>query len=143
MNPYEQMDNEGRDIVTSLFNNKMHLVAGEASDRYDLSGSTISDGDFYIEVKYRPEVSSTNFNTDMLEYKKMDALRNIDRNATHFYFMIFNDDVARCHNLKKISIMDVRIDNRNCPVASAENKGYENKLVIDLPAKNARVYKWK
>jgi hypothetical protein len=108
---------------------------------YDLSGST--KGNFYIEVKNRPDLKSTAYNTDILEYHKLSNLRNIDRNATHFYAMIFNDGVVRIYNLKEISIMDVYLSNLLCPVSQLDNRGYKEKILIDLPVTKAKTYKLK
>ena len=138
---YEEADLLGRNIVLSIFKDKVHLTQSQISDCWDLSGSTIN-GDFYIEVKYRPEIKSTKYDTDLLEYSKMSALRNIDRNAKHYYFMLFSDNVGRLYNLKDVSIMDVYIHSDPYPISSTENKGEKDKLMLDLMNNKAKTYKW-
>lgn len=140
-NKYTELDNYGREIVLSIFP-KQTLVAGTPSDRYDLSGTTVT-GDFYMEIKYRPDLTSDTYINDLLEYKKMDALRDIDPDATHLYFMLFKDGVGRCYNLSKMCLTDIQIENILCPISSVEDKGYQNKIMVKLPTAKAKIYKWK
>jgi len=139
-NKYEEADLLGRNIVMKIFP-KIDMVETDISARCDLSGTSLT-GNWYMEVKYRGDLKSTSYDTDILEYEKLSALRNIDRNGTYFYFMIFSDGVARCYNLKDINIMDVYINNDLYPVSSSENKGHKEKLMIELPVNKAKVYKW-
>lgn len=139
-NKYEQQDNKGRAIVISLFGNKVDLTAGGVEDVFDLSGTTLN-GNFYIEVKTR-KISSSQYDTDDLEYHKMANLRNIDKDANHFYFMLFKDNVGRLYNLKDINIMDVYLSNKDCPKSSLDDRGTTDKLIIGLPIHKAKTYKW-
>ncbi len=141
MNKYQEMDNTGREIVTNLFQNQQ-LVAGTTSDVYDLSGSTITQGDYFIEVKYRPDMASTTYKTDIMEYKKLNAMRGLNPEATCFYIMLFKDQIARCYNLNNLKLMDLEIDNMFCPSSSVEDKGYQLKLILKLPTNKAKTYKW-
>jgi hypothetical protein len=141
VNEYERLDNLGRDIIKLMFPTVPFQV-GTITSAYDLKTDR-KDKVSLFEVKVRPNTLSTAWDTDILEYDKLSGMRNEDSNAQYFYFMIFKDGVVRLYDLREISIADVFINNKNCPVSGVEDKGYKDKLMIEIKATQAKTYRWK
>jgi predicted HTH domain antitoxin len=141
MNEFTRLDNEGRDLAIKLFRKKVTLHPASEGDCYDLYG-TSPKGKFLVEVKKR-KCTSTQYDSDALEYKKLSSMRNEDREANLYYLMLFTDKVARLYNLKEVTLSECYIKTDLYPSTTAGGKGNEIKLMIDLPTHQARTFRWK
>ena len=140
----------GRDKVMSYFGNKYDFVLSEnPGDQWDLSGCTYNigcdDKNYFIEVKDR-DISSTSFNTCILEYKKFESLKDLSKeyNADIFYTCLYTDDIMYMFNLRKLTLMDVSLTTINAPKISMQDH-YNKipKLMIELPFALGTRYKLK
>lgn len=142
INNYLLAEEKGRNITLQIFNNKVELTEMEITDRVDFTGNTFSP--FAMEAKYRNAASDA-FGSDMLEVDKFEALKYYQKhhNMTMVYVMIFNDGVARCHNLSELNLSDVKIDWFWCDKSTTEpNKGQAQKMCILLPNDKAKTYRY-
>lgn len=131
----------GREKALSVLGDKQHLVNVE--DRYapfDLSGTTISNRNIYIEIKDR-KCKSNAYDTDILEEKKIKRMQKADPKGVFYYFCSFSDGLARLYNLNKLKVTDVTTTIYNCPSSTVEDKGMIQKICYQLPNKLATTYK--
>lgn len=131
----------GRDKTKALFGHKQTLVeVEERSAAMDFSGSTLAYN-WYLEVKDRG-CKSTDFDSDLLEYKKLKGIQNVDKDGKYYYLCFFTDGVARLYELNKINITNVYIGNFLCPDSTVEDKGNKMKLCFELPTNLAKTMKY-
>lgn len=142
MNAYKDAEKKGRDITIQMFGSKINLIELDQYSRADFSGSTTCD--FLLETKYR-NITSKEYDTDMLEYNKFIGLRELAGDKMNiFYLNIFTDHKARLYKLNDLLLTDITICNRECPVSSTEpEKGFTNKISIGLPITKAYKYTYK
>lgn len=142
INNYLIAEEKGRNITLQIFANKVELTEMQITDRVDFTGSTFND--FAMEAKYR-NVASDAFGSDMLEVEKFEALKYYAKhhNMTMVYVMIFNDGVARCHNISELRLSEIKIDWFWCDKSTTEpEKGKLQKLCILLPNDKAKTYRY-
>lgn|GEM_PF-1178344 len=140
---YTLAEKVGREQAISILGNKVTLVeVEERSAAYDLSGHTHAtlmkqSKPFFLELKKR-NCKSYEYDTDLLEYDKLQRMMEVD--GHHYYFLIFNDGIARLYDLDKIRLNEVTLSIKKCPISTVENNGIKDKFIIELPTKRAKNY---
>lgn len=131
----------GREKTIALLGHDTILIeVEERSAPMDFSGSTLARH-WYLEVKNR-NCKSTDFDSDLLEYKKFKGIQNVDPDGNYYYLCFFTDGVARLYHLNKIRIQDVYVGMFYCPDSTVEDKGNTLKLCFELPTKLAKTMKY-
>lgn len=113
-------------------------------DHYDCELEDIIGRKYYVEIKHRAKLSSTNpiiVNKGvMLEVKKLDELLKF-KDGRHLYVYILNDAKCYIYDLDKIDFTKQEITQLWCPKAGCKHsKGYEYKDVYELPTSLASEY---
>jgi len=130
----------GREKTIALLGNQTILIeVEERSASMDFSGSTLTRH-WYLEVKNR-NCKSDAFDTDILEYKKLKGMQNVDKNGIYYYLVFYSDNKARLYCLNKIRMIDVFVGMFDCPDSSVEDKGNTMKLCYELPHHLGKPYK--
>lgn len=142
-NKYQTAEEKGRQLTQLILGSKVELIQLGLTARADFSGSTITQGDFVLETKYR-NVSSTAYESDFLEVFKLDGLKAISEGKMNLiYFSIFNDGKARLHNLSTLSLTDLKFDLLYADKSTTQPElGKEYKMVILLPNAKAKTFKY-
>jgi len=135
---YTLAEQVGRDKALHILGGKTKIdEVEEPSAPYDLSGTTVTSN-FFIEVKYRNNKSTT-YDSDLLEYLKFKRMQNaVGKDDKRYYMVIYSDNVARLYQLNDLNLDKVYITNFDCPTSSVEVKGNKEKICIELPFEVAK-----